>query len=76
MIYKAKKQVFNSKGREVETSYFDVPASFVEDLIQLLMDEGYSFFDNEDNYKMLSKLFTQHDEPFYSRFQFRLVHNG
>lgn len=76
MIYKAKKQVFNSKGNEVDTSYFDVPASFVEELISLLMDEGYTFFDNEDNYKMLSKMFIQHDERFYSRFQFRMVHHG
>lgn len=76
MIYKLKKQVFNSKGCEVETSYFNVPGSFVEELISLFMDEGYTFFDNEDNYKMLSKIFTQHDERFYSRLQFRKVNHG
>lgn len=76
MIYKVKKQVFNSKGFEVETSYFDVPCSFVEELITLLMDEGYVLFDKEDNYIMLSKLFSQHDERFYSRFQFRKVNHG
>lgn len=76
MIYKLKKQVFNSKGCEVETSYYDVPGSFVEQLISLLMDEGYFFIDDEDNYKRLSKIFNQHDERFYSRLQFRKVYHG
>lgn len=76
MIYKAKKQVYNSKGCEVESSYFDVPVSFVEELTSLLKGEGYTFFDNDDNYKMLSKIFTKQDERFYSRFQFRLVNHG
>lgn len=76
MIYKAKKQVYNSKGNEVETSYFDVPGSFIEELVGLLMDEGYNFIYHEDNYIMLSKIFTQHDENFYSRFQFRKVYHA
>lgn len=71
MIYKVKKQVFNSKGYEIDSWNFDVPSSFVEKLIRLLMEEGYALSDNEDNYKRLFKNFTQNDQRYYSRFQFR-----
>ena len=73
MIYRVKKQVFNSKGYEVETSFFTVPCSFVDELIRLLVSEGYTVFENDDYYKMLSAL---KDNRSYSRYTFRKVNNG
>lgn len=78
MIYKVKKQVFNSKGYAVETSYFDVPFGFVDEVLRILVSEGYTIFENDDYYKMLSALQHEHDhgEPTYSRYTFRKVNNG
>ena len=75
MIYKVKKQVFNSKGYEVETSFFTVPCSFVDELISILNSEGYSVLENSDNYKMLSMITCLHDDRTYSRYTFRLVNH-
>lgn len=75
MIYKVKKQAFNSKGYEVETSFFTVPCSFVDELISILVSEGYTIFENTDHYKMLSMITRLHDDRTYSRYTFRLVNN-
>lgn len=70
MIYKVKKQVFNSKGYPVETFYFNVPYAFVDEVLRILVSEGYTIFDNDDYYKRLSAL---HDDRSYSRYTFRKV---
>lgn len=68
MIYKVKKQVFNSKGYAIETSYFDVPCAFVDEVLRILVSEGYTIFENDDFYKMLSAI---RDNRTYSRYTFR-----
>ena len=73
MIYKVTKHVFNSFGKEVETLHFNVPSSFVNELVSLLISEGYTVFENDDYYKMLSAL---HDNCTYTRYTFRLVKHG
>ena len=73
MIYKVKKQVFNSKVYSIETSYFDVPCSFVDEVLRILVSEGYTIFENDHYFKMLSMITPLHDDRTYSRYTFRLV---
>lgn len=73
MIYNVKKQVFNSKGYAVQTSYFEVPCSFVDEVLRILVSEGYTIFENTDYFKMLSMITPLHDDRTYSRYTFRKV---
>lgn len=73
MIYKVKKQVFNSKGYSLETSYFEVPCDFVDEVLRILVSEGYTIFENDYRYKMLSMITPLHDDRTYSRYIFRLA---
>ena len=71
MIYKVKKQVFNSKGYPVQTLYFTVPLVLVDEVLRILVSEGYTIFENQDCYKVLSMITPLHDDRTYSRYIFR-----
>lgn len=73
MIYKVKKQVFNSKGYSIETTFFNVPCSFVDEVLLILVSEGYTILENDHYFKKLSMITPLHDDRTYSRYTFRLV---
>ena len=75
MNYQVRKQVFNSKGYCIETSFFDVPCASVDEVLRILQSEGYTVFENEPCFKMLSNITGTRGNRTYSRYQFRLVNH-